>query len=198
MLEAEPDLRIVGEAADGLEAVRLVERLQPNVLVVDILMPGLNGLDVTRQVRQESPSTQVVVLSMHATEAYVLEALRHGATGYVLKDSTSAELIQAVREAAAGRRYLSSPLSRRAIDAYAERARSAPSLDPYDTLTFREREVLQLVAEGHSNQETAARLSISPRTVETHRASVMRKLGLRTQSDLIRFALRRGLLPAEP
>lgn len=188
----------MGEAADGLEAVRLVERLQPNVLVVDILMPGLNGLDVTRQVRQESPSTQVVVLSMHATEAYVLEALRHGATGYVLKDSTSAELIQAVREAAAGRRYLSSPLSRRAIDAYAERARSAPSLDPYDTLTFREREVLQLVAEGHSNQETAARLSISPRTVETHRASVMRKLGLRTQSDLIRFALRRGLLPAEP
>ncbi|MBI2460276.1 MAG: response regulator transcription factor [Candidatus Rokubacteria bacterium] len=198
LLEAEPDLRIVGEAADGLEAVRLVERLQPNVLVVDILMPGLNGLDVTRQVRQESPSTQVVVLSMHATEAYVLEALRHGATGYVLKDSTSAELIQAVREAAAGRRYLSSPLSRRAIDAYAERARSAPSLDPYDTLTSREREVFQLVAEGHSNQETAARLSISPRTVETHRASVMRKLGLRTQSDLIRFALRRGLLPAEP
>lgn len=198
LLEVEPDLRVVGEAGDGLEAVRLAERLRPRVLVVDVLMPGLGGVEVTRQVRQRSPETRVVVLSMYATEAYVMEALRNGAAAYVLKDSGSADLVQAVREAAAGRRYLSPPLTRLAIEAYAERAQSTAAQDAYETLTAREREVLHLAAEGHTNSQIAARLMISPRTAETHRANLMRKLGLRTQSDLIRFALRRGILPVEP
>ena len=193
LLEAESGFRLVGEAGDGLETVQLVERLHPDVLVLDLMMPGLNGLEVTLQVGKRSPQTRVVILSMHANEAYVLEALRNGAAGYVLKDASAAELVQAVREVAAGRRYLSSPLSERAIEAYVGKAQET-TLDRYETLTTREREVLHLVAEGHTNAEIAARLSISPRTAETHRANMMRKLGLQTQTDLIRYALRRGII----
>jgi len=196
LLEAEPGLSVVGETGDGLEAAQLVERLQPDVLVLDLMMPGLNGLEVTRQVSQRSPRTHVVILSMHPNEAYVLEALRAGAAAYVLKESTSAELVHAIREAVAGRRYLSPPLSERAIEVYMQKAESA-ALDPYETLTAREREVLHLAAEGHTNAEIADRLFISRRTVETHRANLMRKLGLRTQTDLISYALRRGILPME-
>jgi two-component system response regulator NreC len=196
LLEAEPDFSVVGETGDGLEAARLVERLQPHVLVLDLMMPGLNGLEVTRRVSQRSPQTRIVILSMHANEAHVLEALRAGAAAYVLKESTAAELVRAVREAAAGRRYLSPPLSERAIEAYMQKAQSAV-LDSYETLTAREREVLHLVAEGHTNAQIADRLFISRRTVETHRANLMRKLDLRTQTDLISYALRRGLLPME-
>lgn len=196
LLEAEPGFRIIGEAGDGIEAAKLVERLQPDVLVLDLMIPGLNGLEVTRQVRQRSPLTQIVILSMHANEAYVLEALRNGATGYVLKGAAAAELIQAIREVSAGRRYLSPPLSERAIEAYVQKANTAP-LDLYETLTTREREILQLTTEGFSATEIADRLSISSRTVETHRANLMRKLRLRTQTDLIRYALRRGILPME-
>jgi two-component system response regulator NreC len=194
LLEAESDFSVVGEAGDGLEATQLVERLQPDVLVLDLMMPSLNGLEVTRQVSQRSPRTHVVILSMHPNEAYVLEALRAGAAAYVLKESTSAELVRAVREAVAGGRYLSPPLSERAIEVYMQKAKSV-ALDPYETLTAREREVLHLVAEGHTNAEIADRLFISRRTVETHRANLMRKLGLRTQTDLISYALRRGILP---
>jgi len=196
LLEAEPDFSIVGETGNGLEAAQLVERLRPDVLVLDLMMPGLNGLEVTRQVSQRSPRTHVVILSMHPNEAYVLEALRAGAAAYVLKESTSAELVRAVREAVAGRRYLSPPLSERAIEVYMQKAESA-TLDPYETLTAREREVLHLAAEGHTNAEIADRLFISRRTVETHRANLMRKLGLRTQTDLLSYALRRGILPME-
>ena len=196
LLEAEADFSVVGEAADGLEVAGLVERLEPDVLIVDVMMPGLGGLEVTRQVRQRCPKTRVVVLSMYASEAYVVEALRNGAGGYVLKDASAADLLEAVQAVAAGRRYLSPPLSERAIDAYVERAK-AGRLDLYETLTTREREVLHLAAEGYSNPEVAARLSISPRTVETHRANLMRKLALQSQSDLIRYALRRGILPVE-
>jgi two-component system response regulator NreC len=196
LLEAEPDFAVTGEAADGLVVAGLVERLKPDVLVLDLMMPGLNGLDVVRQVRQRSPQTRVIILSMHANEAYVLEALRNGVAGYVLKDSTASDLAQAVREAAAGRRYLSPPLSERAIEAYVHKADAAP-LDLYETLSGREREVLHLAAEGYNNTEIAARLCISARTVETHRANVMRKLGLHSQTDLIRYALRRGILPME-
>lgn len=196
LLKAEPDFAIAGEASDGLEAVRLVERLQPDVLVLDVMIPSLNGLEVTRQVTKRSPKTRVVILSMHANEAYVLEALRNGATGYVLKDATAADLVQAVREVAAGRRYLSPPLSEQAIEAYVHKAKEAP-LDRYDTLTTREREVLQLAAEGLTSAEIAARLFISPRTVEVHRANLMRKLGCHTKADLIRFALRRGIIPTQ-
>jgi two-component system response regulator NreC len=160
------------------------------------MMPGVNGLEVTRQVKQRWPATCIVVLSMHANEAYVLEALRNGASGYVLKETGITDLVHAVREALAERRYLSPPLSARAIDSYVEKA-AAAELDPYETLTTREREVLQLAAQGLTNAEIGNRLSISPRTAETHRANVIRKLGLNTQIDLIRFALKRGILPME-
>jgi two-component system response regulator NreC len=196
LLEAEPDFSVVGETGDGLEAAQLVERLQPDVLVLDMMMPGLNGLEVTRQVGQRSRRTHVVILSMHANEAHVLEALRAGAAAYVLKESTYAELVRAVREAVAGRRYLSPPLSERAIEAYLKKAESA-ALDPYEMLTAREREVLHLVVEGHTSAEIADRLFVSRRTVETHRANLMRKLGLSTHTDLIRYALQRGILPME-
>ena len=196
LLEAEPGFSVVAEAADGLAAADLVERLKPNVLVLDLMMPRLGGLEVARQVRRRSPQTRVVVLSMHANEAYVLEALRNGVAGYVLKESTAADLVQAVREAVAGRRYLSPPLSERAIELYVQKAQ-ATLPDIYETLTSREREVLHLVAEGYSNADIAARLSITRRTAETHRARVMRKLGLHNQAELIRYALRRGILPME-
>lgn len=196
LLEVEPDLNVVGEAGDGLEAVHNVEVLNPKVLVLDLMMPGLNGLDVLRQIKKRSPNTQVVILSMYANEAYVLEALSNGAAAYVLKDSSSNDLVLAVREAAAGRRYLSPPLTARAIEVYQEKAKAA-SLDPYETLTSREREVLHLAAEGHTNNEIGARLGISSRTAETHRSNLMHKLDLHTQGDLIRFALRRGIIPME-
>jgi DNA-binding NarL/FixJ family response regulator len=196
LLESESDFRIVGEAGDGLEAVQLVERLQPNVLVLDLMMPCLNGLEVTRQVSQRSPQTRVVILSMHSSEAYVLEALRHGAAGYVLKASSAADLIKAVREVAAGRHFLSPPLSEHAIAAYVQKAKDA-TLDKYETLTTREREVLHLAAEGYSNREIAERLSISPYTAMTHRANLMRKLDLHSQTDLVRYALQRGMILME-
>jgi len=196
LLESEPDFRVVGEAGDGLEAVQLVERLQPDVLVLDLMMPSLDGLEVTRQVSQRSPQTRVVILSMHSSEAYVLEALRHGAAGYVLKASSAADLIKAVREVTAGRHYLSPPLSEHAIAAYVQKAKDA-TLDKYETLTTREREVLHLAAEGYSNREIAERLSISPYTAMTHRANLMRKLDLHSQTDLVRYALQRGIIPME-
>lgn len=196
LLEAEPDLTVAGEAADGLTTVHLVERVKPDVLVVDVMMPALNGLEVTRQVVRRSPDTRVIVLSMYSDESYVMEALKNGAAAYVLKSSTRSDLVQAIREVMAGERYLSAPLSARAVEAYVERAKGT-EVGAYDTLTSREREVLQLAAEGHTNAEIAARLSISSRTVETHRSAVMRKLGLRRQTDLVRYALRRGILPPE-
>lgn len=194
LLDSQADFEVVAEASDGLQACELVEQLDPDVLVVDLMMPGLNGLDVTRQVRKRSARTQVVVLSMHSNEAYVLEALRNGAIAYVLKESGGTDLVRAVRQAAVRQRFLSPPLSDRAIQSYAERTANS-ALDPYDSLTSREREVFQLSAEGYSNKEIADRLSISPRTVETHRANLMRKLGLSSRPELIRYALRRGVLP---
>ncbi len=193
LLQAEADLQVMGEAGNGLEAAQLVERLRPDVLIVDLMMPGLSGLEVTRQVRERWPQTRVVILSMHSDEAYVLAALRQGASAFVLKDASAADLLEGVRAAAAGRRYLSPPLSERAIDAYVQKV-AAATLDPYETLTGRERQVLHLVAEGRSSAEIAGRLSISPRTVDTHRVNLMRKLGLHTQADLIRYALKRGLV----
>ncbi len=195
-LAAEPDLAIVGEAGDGLETIRVVERLQPSVLVLDLLMPGLGGLDVLPIVRQRSPQTQVVIFSMYANEDFVLQALKNGALAYVLKGCDPAHVLEAVRRAAAGRRYLGPGLSELAFTAYHEKAEAAPA-DPHDLLTPRERQALQLAAEGLSNAEIAARLSISPRTAEMHRASALRKLGLKSQADLIRYALRRGMIPAE-
>jgi two-component system response regulator NreC len=196
LLEAETDFSVLGETGDGLDALRLVEQLNPNVLVLDLMMPGLNGLEVARQLARRSPATRIVILSMYSNEAYVLEALGNGASAYVLKDSNSADLVHAVREVAAGRRYLSPPLSDRAIEAYQEKAKAA-TLDKYDMLTTREREVLQLVAEGHTSTDIAARLGISSRTAEAHRSNLMHKLGIHTQADLIRYALRRGIIPMD-
>jgi len=193
LLESEPDLSVIGEAGDGLSAIRLVERLKPNVLLLDLIIPGLNGQEVTRRTRKCSPNTRVIVLSMHSSEPYVMEALRNGAAGYVLKDASYSDLGRAIREVMAGWRYLSPPLSKLAIDAYQEKA-DAAAADRYDLLTAREREVLQLAVEGHSNNEIANRLDISSRTVETHRANLMRKLRLRSQTDLIKYAIERRIV----
>jgi DNA-binding NarL/FixJ family response regulator len=198
LLEAETEFAIVGEADNGRRAIDLVERQRPDVLIIDFVLPGLNGLDVTRHVTRHFPQTRVLILSMRAEEAYVLEALRSGATGYALKQSGIDDLAQAVREVAAGRRYLSPTLSERAIEAYVSLSQTQDdSLDTYGPLTSREREVLQLVAEGHKNAEIAAQLGISPRTAETHRANIMRKLGLRNQAEMIRYALQQGIISAE-
>ena len=196
LLEADLAAQIVGEAADGPEAVQLVERLQPNILIVDLMMPGLSGLEVARRVRQRVRHIGIVVLSMHAAESYVREALHAGATGYVLKESPAAEVVQAVRAAAEGRRFLSPALSERLIDAYIQQS-GATTDDPYDLLTDREREVLYLGALGHSGPEIAARLILSVRTVENYRAGVLRKLDLHNQTDLVRYAIRRGIIALE-
>jgi two-component system response regulator NreC len=198
LLEAEAEFRVIGEAGDGLETLRMVERLTPNVLVLDLMMSGINGLEVTRQIKKSMPQTNIVILSMHANEAYVLEALSNGASAYVLKDSSASDLVYAVREVSAGRHYLSPPLSERAIAVYQETARAtATTIDKYETLTTREREVLQLSAEGCTNNEIATRLGISTRTVETHRTHLIHKLELHTHADLIRYALRRGIIPLD-
>jgi two-component system, NarL family, response regulator NreC len=196
LLEAEPDFSVTGEAGDGLETVRVVERLQPDVLVLDLMMPGLSGLEALRIIGQRAPRTRVVVLSMYSSNAFIAEALKNGAIGYVLKGCTEENLVQAVRAAAAGKRFLSPPVTEIAIDAYIEQSRSGP-FDPHETLTAREREVLQLAAEGKTSPEIAARLHISPRTVENHRTHLMRKLGLQNHSELVRHALRHGLIPLE-
>jgi DNA-binding NarL/FixJ family response regulator len=188
------EFQIVAETGDGLDAVRLAEQQQPDVLILDLMLPGLGGLDVLPIVRVRSPKTRVVVFSMLAAEEYVLTALRHGAMGYVLKGCTATQLEEAVRRAAEGLRYLSPEISDRALDAYHEKA-TASLPTPHDMLTPREREVFQLTAEGNGCAEVALRLSISRRTAEMHRASAMRKLGLKTQADVARYAMRRKMIP---
>jgi len=193
LIETEPDITVIGEANNGLDAIRLIETLQPNVLLVDLAMPDLNGLEVTRRVKKRFPQIHIIVLSMHADEAYVLEALRHGASGYILKEASVTDVIKGIQEVVAGRRFLSAALSQQTIDAYLERVKEGP-LDPYDRLTVREREILQMTAESQSSSEVGRRLFISPRTVEIHRQNAMRKLGLRNQGELIRYALKKGIL----
>jgi DNA-binding NarL/FixJ family response regulator len=193
LLAAEDDLKVIGEANDGLSVLPLVEKLRPAVLVLDLMMPGMNGLEVTRLLHQKVPGTKIVVLSMHANEAYVVEALRNGAAGYVLKQAEGRELVKAIRAVTEGRRYLSPPLTEDTLAHY-ERQSSGGELDPYDTLSSRERQVLQLAAEGLTNSEIGDKLSIGKRTVETHRANLIRKLGLKSQAELVKYALRRGLV----
>jgi DNA-binding NarL/FixJ family response regulator len=196
LLESEPDFSTVGVAADGLETVRLVERFKPDVLVLDLMMPGLSGLEALRIIRERSPRTRVVILSIYSSVAFITQALQLGATGYVLKGCTEENLLRAIREAAAGRRFLSPPVTEIAIQAYIDQSKTGP-FDPHDTLTPRQREVLQMVAEGKTNSETAERLHISPRTVENHRAALMQKLGIQNQTELIRHAMRHGLIPPD-
>ncbi len=194
LLENEPDFHVVGEAEDGLQIGNLVKRLNPNVLILDLMMPGINGMEVTRQVKKNSPATHVIILSIHTNEAYVVETLKNGASGYVLKDTPGDELVKAVREVIAGNYYLSAPFSEKALDLYIQKI-EASATDPYETLTAREREVLHMASEGFSNTEIANRLSISHRTVEVHRANLMRKLGLKNHAELVRYAIQRGFLP---
>lgn len=195
LLEAEPDLEVIGESGNGLEAVQLVERLQPDVLVLDLMMPGINGIEIARQLSKRMPKAKIVMFTFYGNEVYVLDALRAGAKAYVLKESSSTELIRAIREVMSGHRYLSPPFLDMAIEAYLKKSEASTS-DPYESLTSREREVLQLAAQGLTNSEIAARLYISRRTVEIHRANLMRKLGLRTQYiQLVQYAQQRGLLP---
>ena len=186
--------KMIAEAADGLAAAQAVEKLKPNLLFLDLNMPRLHGLEVLKQVRTSRPTTRVIVLSMHNDEPYVIEALRAGASAYLLKGSESEEIAQALKEVMAGRRYLSAPLSEWAINALATKV--AETSDPLSSLSPREREVLQLATEGYGNPEIAEKLFISPRTAETHRTNLMRKLALQSQTDLVRFAIRKGLITA--
>jgi DNA-binding NarL/FixJ family response regulator len=192
ILRTKPEYELVGEASDGLDTVRQVEKLKPDVLVLDLMMPGLNGIEVARQVHQRVPKTTIVILSMSSDEAYVHEAVRAGARAYVLKEAGFEELMKAIKETLAGRRYFSPPITEASLREYADRVGAADS--PYESLTSREREVLQLTAEGLTGIEISERLFISPRTVETHRANLMRKLGLRNQRELVRFATEKGLV----
>lgn len=194
LLEVQTDFRIIAETGDGFEAAQLVEKHKPDVLVVDMIMPSLLGIEVARSARRDSPDTKVIVLSMHDTESYVVDALEAGVAGYVLKQSSSDELVFAIRQALAGQPFLSSALSERAIEAYLQRSRESRLDDPYDLLTRRERQVFQLAAEGLSNPLIADKLSISPRTVEMHRANLMKKLNLKKQTELVKFAVRRGMV----
>jgi DNA-binding NarL/FixJ family response regulator len=195
LLENDPEFHVVGEAGDGLEAIHLIEKLKPNILVVDLMMPGLNGLEVLRQFKKISPTTRAIVLSMQSANAYVVEALNLGAEGYVLKDTGPSELVNAIHAVTQGNRYLSEKLLER-LEISGRKADEAP-LDTYQTLTTREREILQLTAEGESSTEIGEILAISSRTVEVHRSKLMKKLALHNMADLIRYAIKRGILPMD-
>jgi len=196
LLGSVPEYCLVGEAGDGPEALQKVEQHCPDVLVLDVMMPGLNGLEVARQTRQRSPRTQIVFLSMHANEAYVLEALRAGAAAYVLKQSSSDDLMKAINAVMNGERYLSPPLDEQGLTRYARLIESDAD-DLTVLLTPREREVFQMVAGGLTNAAIAGRLSLSRRTVEMHRSNLMRKLHLHSQTELVRFAIQRGIAPID-
>ena len=187
LLEGQDGCQVIGEASDGLTATDLIDRLRPDVAILDLQMPDLNGLEVARRARTHSPETRVIILSMHGDEPYVIDALRHGVSGYVLKGSATTDLVAAVHAVVDGQRFLSAPLTQRAIDAYAQRAEAAARpLDRYELLTAREREVLQLAAQGRNNPEIGARLAISPRTAETHRANLFVKLQVDSLAQLVR------------
>jgi DNA-binding NarL/FixJ family response regulator len=185
-------VEVVGEAADGHATLRLCEALRPDVVLLDIAMPGMNGLEVAQRLSELDPAIRVVILSMHASEEYVLRALRTGAAGYLLKDSAVAELELAIRAVVRGETYLSPPVSRRVVDEYVSRTGGTP--DPLDSLTPRQREILQLVAEGHTSKDIGQRLGLSYRTVETHRNQMMKRLGVTDIAGLVRFAVRSGVV----
>ena len=189
ILAAQADLEVVGEAADGLEAVDLARKIEPDVAVMDVSMPGLNGIEATRRITESVSRCRVLALSMHRDAVYVREILRAGARGYLLKDAIDQDLVNAVRAVAQGQGYLSPAVSDAVLSDYRKHV-----TDPIDLLTSREREVLQLIAEGQTNKEIATRLNLSVYTVEAHRGRIMEKLNLHSTGELVRFAIRNGLI----
>ena len=194
LIEQQADLTVVGEAADGREAVALAKSLRPDVAVMDISMPNLNGIEAAHQITQSHAELAVIVLSMHPDESYVLRALKAGAKGYLLKDSAESDLITAVRAVARGKSFFSPAVSKVLLDDYIRKLKRSGAEDAYDLLTPREREVLQLVAEGKSNKEVANLLNLSVYTVETHRANIMQKLSLKGVPELTLYAVRKGII----
>jgi DNA-binding NarL/FixJ family response regulator len=194
VLEEDGEIEVVGEASDGVEAVNLVERLQPTVVLMDISMPGLSGLAATRQIKAQSPSTSVVFLTMHESEQYFLEALRCGAEGYVPKSAPASDVVDAVHVTARGQVYLHPSVARFLLRSFVESSTESTPTDGYASLTPREREVLNLVASGLTNQEMATRLTLSENTVHRHRTSLMQKLGLHSRLEVLRYCMQRGLL----
>jgi two-component system, NarL family, response regulator NreC len=194
MLNAQPDIEVVGEASDGRHAIAEAQRLQPDVILMDITMPDLNGIEATRQVKRLLPEIKVLVLTMHENEEYLFQVLRAGASGYMLKEAADTELISAIRIITNGSFYLSSSAQSMMVGDYLQRVRSGEERDSYSELTEREREILKHVAEGYTNNQIAERLFISPKTVDTHRTHIMDKLNLHSRAELVKYAMRRGLL----
>jgi len=194
VVQQQPDLQVVGEADDGRQAVEMVNSLKPDVAVMDIGMPNLNGIEAAQQITQSHPQTAVVMLSMHADEGYVLRALKAGARAYLLKDSATSDLVQAIRAVVEGKSFFSPAVSKVLLQDYLRKMRRTGAEDSYDLLSPREREVLQLVAEGKSNKEVANLLNLSVYTVETHRAKIMQKLNLKGVPELILYAVRKGII----
>jgi len=194
LLEQQPTLTVVGEADDGRQAVEKASSLKPDVVVLDIGMPNLNGIEACAQITQASPATSVVMLSMHSDEAYVLRALKAGARAYLLKDSAESDLVRAVQAVSEGKSYFSPAVSKVLLEDYVRKLQRSGVEDSFDLLTPREREILQLVAEGKSNKDVANLLNLSVYTVETHRANLMQKLNLRSVPELILYAVRKGII----
>jgi two-component system, NarL family, response regulator NreC len=192
VLEERPEWEVVAEAGDGREAVREAERLTPDVAILDVAMPLLNGIEATRQIAKRVPSTRILVLSMHADEAYVRQLLEAGAIGYLLKDSADVDLIQAVTAVSQGKSFFSPAIARVMLDGYVRGDKGV--VDRYELLSAREREIFQLVAEARTNKEIAALLNVSASTVETHRAHIMEKLDLHSAAEIVLYAVRRGVI----
>ncbi len=194
VLEQQKDFEIVGEASDGRQAVELAEKLKPDVAVLDITMPNLNGIEAARQITAKQTGVAIVILSMHADESFVLRALKAGARGYLLKESPESDFLNAIRLVSEGKSFFSPTVSRMLVEDYVRQLQDRELEDSYDLLTSREREVLQLVAEGKSNKDIAAALHLSLYTVETHRANLLEKLNLHTVPELIIYAVRKGVI----
>jgi DNA-binding NarL/FixJ family response regulator len=194
LLERSPGFEVIGEAGDGREAVRLAEELNPDVIVMDIAMPNLNGIDATAQIVRRRPETGVIILSMHSDETYLVRALSAGAKGYLLKDSAEADLIRAVQAVSQGRPFFSPAIAQTLLEDYMRRLQQQNLKDSYDLLTDREKEVLQLLAEGKSNKEVASLLSLSLYTVETHRSNLMQKLNLHSTAEIVLYAVRKKII----
>lgn len=194
IIEEQPGWTVIGEADDGREAVRLSSELTPDVLVLDVGMPRLNGIEAARQVARHTPSVQILVLSMYAEEAYIVQALQAGARGYLLKDSADTELVRAISAVAAGKSFFSPVAAKVMLDDYVRRLTQKGITDRYDSLSEREREVFQLIAEGRPNKAIADELCISLSTVETHRARILEKLDLHNTAEIVLYAVRKGII----